>query len=262
MLTSSFLLITLVVCVAAAVRGMWSPCGLSMLTSLNPVSERARGHRFWVTAGWYVAGATLGGALLGAACALGAAAVAVLGASQGWTWGVALVGAAIAVASDSPIVRWQLPDHPRQVDERWLDVYRRWVYASGYGVQIGAGFATYIMSAAVYLTALLAVLTAAPANAFLVGVTFGVVRGLCVLCAAAARTPDALRTTVRRVERLGPVSLRAVAVVEALVAATAGWFVGGGLLAAAAAALLAPCALAPDRVPTSAPAAAVGGRSG
>ena len=52
---------------------MWSPCGLSMLSSLNPVSEAARGNRFWLTAVWYVAGAVAGGALLGAGCAVAAA---------------------------------------------------------------------------------------------------------------------------------------------------------------------------------------------
>ena len=36
----------LLVAAVAALRGMWSPCGLSMLSTLNPVSERARGHRF------------------------------------------------------------------------------------------------------------------------------------------------------------------------------------------------------------------------
>jgi hypothetical protein len=42
----------LFVAVVAALRGTWSPCGLSMLSSLNPVSERSRGHRFWGTAVW------------------------------------------------------------------------------------------------------------------------------------------------------------------------------------------------------------------
>ena len=65
------------VATVAAVRGAWSPCGLSMLSSLNPVSERARGHRFWVTAAWYIAGAVLGGAVLGGGCALAAAAIVV-----------------------------------------------------------------------------------------------------------------------------------------------------------------------------------------
>ena len=51
-------ILALDVAVVSAVRGMWSPCGLSMLSSLNPVSERARGNRYWATAAWYILGAT------------------------------------------------------------------------------------------------------------------------------------------------------------------------------------------------------------
>ena len=58
--------------VSAALRGMWSPCGLSMLSQLNPVTERGRGHRFALTAAWYVLGAVVGGAALGAAAPVGA----------------------------------------------------------------------------------------------------------------------------------------------------------------------------------------------
>ena len=36
---TALLIVALVTAVAAAARGMWSPCGLSMLSSLNPVSN-------------------------------------------------------------------------------------------------------------------------------------------------------------------------------------------------------------------------------
>ena len=58
--------------VAAAVRSTWSPCGLSMLSTVTPIAERGRGHRFWVTATWFVVGSLLGGACLGGLAALGA----------------------------------------------------------------------------------------------------------------------------------------------------------------------------------------------
>ena len=45
------------VAVAAAARSTWSPCGLSMLSSITPLAERSRGHRFGVTATWFVLGA-------------------------------------------------------------------------------------------------------------------------------------------------------------------------------------------------------------
>ena len=57
-----------------------------------------------------------------------------------------------------------LPINPRQVNELWLGKFRSWVYGVGFGWQIGVGFATYIMTAAVYLTVALAALTGRPAG--------------------------------------------------------------------------------------------------
>lgn len=221
------IVVALVVAAVAAVRGLWSPCGLSMLSSLNPVSEAARGHRFAPTAGWYVFGAVAGGAALGGTCALAAAGVELLpsaGASGSWPWVVALVVALAAAASDSTVLRFALPVHPRQVDERWLGRYRRWIYAGGFGVQIGTGFATYVMSGTVYLTAALAALTASPRQALAVGLVFGTVRGLGILFVAPVRDAARLRRLLGTVERLGPASLRvtcAVALAAGAVAAVA-----------------------------------------
>src|SRR5438067_7570241 len=87
----------------AAVRGMWSPCGLSMLSTLNPVSERARGHRFWVTACWYVLGGVVGGALFGLGCAALAVGFDRLDAASSVAWSLALAGSLVAVLSDARI---------------------------------------------------------------------------------------------------------------------------------------------------------------
>ena len=65
-MTACLLLAAAVVTIGAAARSTWSPCGLSMLASITPLSERGRGHRYRSTAGWFVAGATVGGATLGA----------------------------------------------------------------------------------------------------------------------------------------------------------------------------------------------------
>ena len=200
--------------VVAALRGAWSPCGLSMLSALNPVSERARGHRYAATAGWYVLGAALGGAALGGVCAAVTIPLAALPAGR-WPWVVAAVAGVIAAASDIPATRFALPTNARQVDERWLTAYRRWIYAAGFGVQIGTGFATYIMTAAVYLTAALACLTVDASQALAVGVVFGAIRGLAILTTVRVRTPDQLRRLVAAVDRLGRPS--------ALLAAAACW---------------------------------------
>ena len=54
------------------------------------------------------------------------------------------------------------PIHHRQVNERWLDQFRPWVYGAGFGWQIGAGLATYIKTCAVYLMIVLAALCGQP----------------------------------------------------------------------------------------------------
>ena len=215
------------VAVVAGIRGLWSPCGLSMLSALNPIAERARGHRFWVTALWYVAGGLVGGALLGAALAGGAALVALASWPAAVTWSLVLVGAAVAVASDLRLGGWQLPDHPRQVDERWLTTYRRWIYAGGFGVQIGAGFATYVMTAGVYLLAAVAVLSGAPAVAFGAGVLFGAVRGSSILLAGWAQTPSRLAGLMARVDTLTTWSVALAVAAEVAAGSVAAWALAG-----------------------------------
>lgn len=226
-----FFAVALVVAVVAAARGVWSPCGLSMLSSLNPVSEGSRGHRFWVTALWYVAGAVTGGALLGAGLAVAAFSVGRAGLGADVAWALALAAAVVAVASDTRIAGRSLPVHPRQVDERWLTTYRRWIYAGGYGVQIGAGFATYIMTAAVYLTAALAVLTGSPLQAFVIAAAFGLARGLAIAVCAFARTPDSLRALLGRIDGWTVPSTWVAASVCAAVAGVAAAVLAGPLAA-------------------------------
>jgi hypothetical protein len=233
------LLLACLVAAVAAVRGLWSPCGMSMLSSINPVAERARGNRFWLTACWYVAGAMLGGLALGAACAVGALAVRVLGMPHAGTWAVAAVFALVGVVSDTGVLGRSLPVHPRQVDERWLTRYRRWIYAAGFGVQIGAGFTTYIMSAAVYLTAGLAVLTGSPRAALLIGLVFGAVRGLTIAASAFTRTPEALRALHRRLAAAERASLALAIAAQAGAAVAAATAAGPALLAVVGAALAA-----------------------
>jgi hypothetical protein len=228
----------IVIVLVAAGRGLWSPCGLSMLSSLNPVSEAARGHRFGATAAWYVLGAAFGGALLGGGCAVGALAYGRLDAPASVTWTLAAGAAIVAAVSDSRVLGWSLPVNPRQVDERWLHAYRRWIYAGGYGGQIGAGFATYIMTAAVYLLAVLAVLTGSPAPAFAAGLAFGVARGLEILVAGVARTPDRLRALLAAVDSRAVASQLVACAAETAVAASAAWLLAGPALAAAVAVLL------------------------
>jgi hypothetical protein len=239
-MTGLLVVVTLVVAASAGVRGTWSPCGLSMVSAINPLAERGRGYRYWLTVLWFVLGAGVGGALLGAAAALTAWPAGSLPAPLAALLGC--LGCLVAIASDRRVGRFRLPIHPRQVNERWLMQYRRWLYASGFGFQIGAGFATYIMTAATYLVVLLAVLTGSPAWAMTAGLTFGLVRGAAVLLSSRCHSPESLRALHRALERFEPASRHLMVAVAAAGAVTLAGAVRSGplapLVAALAAALL------------------------
>lgn len=204
----------LVVTAAAAIRSTWSPCGLSMLSTLTPLSERSRGHRYSLTAGWFVAGALVGGCCLGGLMAGLAAVVGSIGPSAGSVW-LALAGAAmVAICADLRLAGFGLPRLRRQVDEQWIGRFRRWVYAGGFGWQIGMGLSTYVMTAGVWLMAALAALSGRPPVALLVGIGFGGVRGLALLLGARASSPSRLHALHRRLTVLEPASLRLAVAAE------------------------------------------------
>lgn len=234
-------LLALIVAVAAATRSTWSPCGLSMLSTITPMAEQSRGHRFGVTATWFIVGAGLGGLTLGGAAALLAAGLSVLDPSTTTTVGAAAVLASLAAMVDAGTFGRKPPFFRRQVDDAWLAKYRAWVYGGGFGWQIGFGFATYIMTAGVVLTALLAVLTASPAQALLIGVVFGLARGLVVLLGARITSPAALGTVHQRLDALEAPVRWGVVGVQVAVAVVAGVVAGGPL---AALVVVVGCALA------------------
>jgi len=217
----------LLIAVVAGARGTWSPCGLSMVSAINPLSERSRGNRYWLTAAWFTLGSVLGGALLGSVSGLLAFALRPLTDHRPAALWIAVLACLLALASDRRLGGFQLPLHPRQVNELWLTSYRRWLYAAGFGLQIGVGFATYIMTAATYLVVVLAALTGSPALAVATGTVFGLVRGLAVLLSARCRSAQALRQLHLRLSLLEPVSLRVAMAAEALVAGGLGYAVAG-----------------------------------
>ena len=104
-----------------------------------------------------------------------------------------------------------VPGPNRQVNERWLDEFRGWVYGLGFGAQLGLGITTVVTSAATYVAMFVAFLAADPAWGALVLGVFGAIRGVTPLLAARVRGPEQLRAFHGRFERLrgavGPVSV-------------------------------------------------------
>jgi hypothetical protein len=227
---------SVVIAVVAALRGTWSPCGVSMLSSITPLSESGRGNRYWATVTWFLFGAILGGATLGAVAALGALVVSATEMSPAASAVLVLVAGLVTVASDLGVGGFRLPANPRQVERTWLDRYRSWVYGVGFGWQLGVGVATYVMSASVYLMVVAAAATGRPVLAMTIVTLFGILRGLAILPAVGVRTPADLARLHRLIERFRPLSRTISVVTQIGVLAAAATVLGGigpGLVVAA-----------------------------
>src|SRR5690348_4733571 len=118
-----------------------------MLASITPLGERGRRSTWGVTLTAFALGASLAGAAVGALLGtLGD--LAIPHASTRARLIALAVAAGLALALD---LARTVPGPRRQVNERWLDEYRGWVYGLGYGAQLGLGVTTIVASAATYL---------------------------------------------------------------------------------------------------------------
>ena len=162
-----------------------------MLTSISPLGERARGHDVRLSVALYTVASVLGG--LTTAAVVGLVGLAVPSSSRG---GWAAVACLLAALVD---LTGRVPTGHRQVDEDWLTRYRRWVYTTGFGWQLGTGVTTVVTSAATYAWLVLLALQDSLAAALLVGGCFGLARAVPLLLLR-ADSPAVLRRTAARVE--------------------------------------------------------------
>jgi hypothetical protein len=189
-----------------------------MLASITPLGERGRRSRWTLTASMHVLGSLAGGVAVGALAGL-----------VGWLAlsGVALharllaLAAAIVAGIALELGRGRMPGPRRQVDERWLDRYRGWVYGFGYGAQLGTGLVTVVVSSAVYVVPVAALLSADPVAGTLIGGVAGALRGLSLLAAVHVTTPARLVTLHTRMRLLERPVQTAALLVQATLAATA-----------------------------------------
>ena len=160
-----------------------------MLASITPLGERGRQARWWITVTAFALGAAFAGAATGALLGLlGSFPLSSLGAQA--RLAALILAAVIALAID--LFARRVPGPRRQVDERWRQEYRGWVYGIGYGVQLGVGVTTVVLSAATYVALLAAFLTASAAAGAVVLGLFGLIRGLQPLATWSVRRPEQL----------------------------------------------------------------------
>ncbi|MCB0995685.1 MAG: hypothetical protein KDB21_11375 [Acidimicrobiales bacterium] len=164
-----------------------------MLSSITPFGERSRNSRWGLTVAFYLVGNVVGGIAI--ACAFGAIGLLVdplIGDTT--AIGILAVAGIVGVALELHLFGLRLPSYHRQVNEVWLTAFRGWVYGLGFGFQLGLGIATIVTTAATYLFMLAAVLVGSLTGAAIIGVVFGLARGLCIFAAAHIQTPEQLRT--------------------------------------------------------------------
>lgn len=162
-----------------------------MLSSMTPLGERGRGRRWRTTATAYLIGSVVGGSLLGLGLGFVSSVLPGPPASPvvvGVTVGAAAV---VGVLLDLKVAGRGLPTVHRQVNETWLSEYRGVVVGAGWGLQLGVGVVTIVTTSLVYLTWVVALLTASPLGGLLVGTTFGLARGVPIV--AMRRVFDAAR---------------------------------------------------------------------
>ncbi len=165
---------------AAGVTGAWSPCGFSMVETLAPAGYAGRLRTTLVACLTFTLGALAGGVLtFGGLAMLGEA----LGAGGSGAAGVAAAIAVAAAAGEARGLRI-VPQVRRQVPESWRRVLPLPLAAGLYGVLLGLGFTTFILTFAVWALAAVSVALGDPALGAVLGLAFGAGRALPVIALA------------------------------------------------------------------------------
>ncbi len=177
----------IVAAAAAGVTGAWSPCGFSMVETLAPQGYAGRMRTTLVACATFSAGALAGGAVTFGGLAL-------LGDALGAGGAAALaVAAAVALAAAIGEARGAriLPQVRRQVPESWRRRMPVPLAAGLYGVLLGLGFTTFILTFAVWALAGVSVALGDPALGLAIGLAFGAGRLLPVVVLAPAAATEA-----------------------------------------------------------------------
>jgi hypothetical protein len=169
----------------AGVTGAWSPCGFSMVETLAPQGYAGRLRTSLAACLTFAVGALAGGVVTFGGLALVGQALGAGGA--GGTPNLA-VAAAVALAAALGEARGAriVPQVRRQVPESWRRRLPVPLAAGLYGVLLGLGFTTFILTFAVWALAGACIAVGDPALGVAVGLAFGAGRLLPVIALAPA----------------------------------------------------------------------------
>jgi hypothetical protein len=179
--------------------GTWSPCGFSMIETIGPT-----GHRGGIPTTLAAAAAFLPGALLGGVITFGQ--LALLGALLDHGGGRITYGVAAAIAATAALVELRgariVPQVRRQLPEDWRRRMPMPLAAALYGVLLGLGFTTFVLTFGVWALAAISFALGQPHLGLLIGLSFGLGRALPVVgLAPFAGRPLGIRATTLMAER-------------------------------------------------------------
>ena len=174
-----------------------------MLSSIHPLGERSRKNRWAVTVGAFTLGS------VGAASVIGAALGAIGSLFEAPAW---VLLAVVALAGLLDLAGVNPPGPERQVNERWIDTFRGTVYGFGFGAQLGAGLATFVVSWGVYAVLAAELLSGSTIGGAGIGAAFGLGRAAMPLASGWVDRPSRLTAFHVRLASLArPVHLASAA---------------------------------------------------
>ena len=183
----------------AGLTGTWSPCGFSMIETIGPRGHRGGRPVTFAACATFTIGALAGGVVtFGSLASLGALAH---GAGGELAY---ILAATLALAAAALEVRAVpiLPQVRRQLPEHWRREMPMPVAAALYGILLGLGFTTFVLTFGVFALAGIVVAVGEPAAGLIVGLAFGVGRALPVaLTAPVADRPLGIRITELMADR-------------------------------------------------------------
>jgi hypothetical protein len=156
----------------AGLTGTWSPCGFSMIETIANPRRRVALSCSTFTVGCCVGGVATFGLLAWAGSHVGGAVVVVAG--------VLALAAALAEARNASIA----PQIRRQVPEHWRRILPLPVAAGLYGILLGLGFTTFVLTFAVWAVAALSFALGDPVAGVVAGTAFGLGRAVPVVSIA------------------------------------------------------------------------------
>ena len=161
--------------------GTWSPCGLSMIETIGPTGHEGGMPTTIAASATFAPFAVLGGALtFGLLAALGELIAGEAGTVAYVAAAVVALAAAVAEARGVPIV----PQVRRQLPVGWRSSMPMPLAAAGYGVLLGLGFTTFVLSYGVWALMGIVLAVGDPLAGLVAGIAFGLGRAIPIVVLA------------------------------------------------------------------------------